>query len=549
LHAAAPSGLSLAVARSPVERFLVPFLLLNVLAATAVYVVLLAPILAGDDYAPAWTDEYGYVLDARSFAANGTLHAARVKEESVSRVFAAGTHGPAYILLQGTLARVAGDPVALSLWPNVVALALALVLVLAFPATLAERLAIVLLLLLHFAVFLYAFTWMVESVQVPFAVGATLLLVSLYRAPRDSAVFRRRLVAWIVLLLVLSTFRATYALWALGLLPLARDRRELVRHALLTAAVVVAATLAMQVLSAPNPYWPLSRAVALLRSGEVATPLAMLARNVAVNARRYFVDETQGQVFYLAMKWLVVVLGVALAVGAVRRRDRLALAAVLILGAHLTLLFGLYDAHTWREHRHLAPAFYALTIVLVLDGWRRTTAVLYVVLVLLFPFVVAYATRRIIPERRFVAAQLAEQSGLRAALAQLADVVEADADGPVTVLHAKGFYRNLSVFPLALPVRSAAGRPIRYTANLGATPDWRRFGRIAIDYALAPPELAPRPGWRLVARNEYFALYDVRPAGGAGAGARGTPRSSAGASSSRLASSPRSPRSAARSPS
>jgi hypothetical protein len=168
------SVIAASVSRPLAERWLVPFLLLNIAAVVLTYVWLLVPVLRDGGYQPAWTDEYGYVLDARSFAQNGTLHAARVKEEGVSRLFEASTHCPAYILLQGGLALFA-DPVALSVWPNLVVLGISFLLILLYPVPLAQRLWIVLLLLLHFAVFLYAFTWMVETYQLLFAVGASLL--------------------------------------------------------------------------------------------------------------------------------------------------------------------------------------------------------------------------------------------------------------------------------------------------------------------------------------------------------------------------------------
>ena len=63
-------------------------------------------------------------------------------------------------------------------------LGLALLLILVYPLPLVQRLGIVVLLLLHFAVFLYAFTWMVEIYQVLFAVAASLLLVD--AAPQRS---------------------------------------------------------------------------------------------------------------------------------------------------------------------------------------------------------------------------------------------------------------------------------------------------------------------------------------------------------------------------
>ncbi len=535
------------MARPRAERLLVPFLLLNLAVLALVYASLLVPILRDGRYMPAWTDEYGYVLDARSFAANGTLHAARVKEERVARLGEAGTHGPAYIVLQGTIARLAGDPVETSLWPNLVALLVAFALVLVFPIPLAQRLAIVVLLLLHFAVLLYALTWMVESYQVTFAVAATLLLVSLYRTDRarDPGRFRTRLAAFVLLLLALSLFRVTYALWAVGLVPLARDRRELVRLLVLAAAVVGVAVVVTGLVSAPNPHWPLSRATRALAAGRLAEPLALLAGNLATNVQRYF-GAGAAPAFYVVMKYVVVLLGGAALVQALRRGDRLLLAACLVLGAHLALLLLLYDAHSWREHRHLAPAFYALVIALVVSGERLLCAALYLVELALLPGVYGYATGRIVAERRWVAEQWVAHEEQLAMLGRIAHVVPDDGERPVTILHAKELYRNLSLVPLALPVRSAGGRPIRYTGNLGATPDWQRFGRIPIDYVLAPAEAKPRPGWVPVLADPNVVLYRVpRPFAGAAPG--GSPRTSAGASQTRLRSSPSSSSNAARS--
>ncbi|MBY0278633.1 hypothetical protein K2Z84_25145 [Candidatus Binatia bacterium] len=510
------------------ERVETLFLLLNLAALAALYAWLLVPILRDGAYMPAWTDEYGYVLDARSFAANGTLHAARVKEERVSRAFEASTHGPAYILLQGGIARAFGDPVAISLWPNVVALAFAMVLVLAaFPLERSQRLWIAVLLLLHFAVLLYALTWMVETYQVLFAIVASLLLTTLYRSERASRRFRATLVGYGLLLLVLSTFRVSYALWALGLIPLARDRRELLRFGALSLLLLVAGIGIMQQLSASNPNWPLSRAAAALSRGDAAGAMALVLHNVTENAQRYLIGETQGLRFYVAMKYAVLAIGLVLLVGGVRRDDRLALATCMILAAHLALLLLLYDAVSWREHRHLAPVFYLAIVALVAGRQRSATYALYVLMLLLLPEVVGYAHARILPERQWMARQWGAAGPARAALAELAQLDGREGGGPITVLHAQGFYRNLSLFPLAVPVTNHAGRPIRYTGNLGRTPDTMRFGRLPIDYVLLPPGAAPEPGWTLVHEDRFYVLYDLRSASGAGTGSSPSPRSSA----------------------
>jgi hypothetical protein len=380
---------------------------------------------------------------------------------------------------------------------------------------------------------------------VAFAVAASVLLVTLHRTDRASHRFRATLAAYAVLLLVLSAFRVSYALWALGLVPLARDRRELVRFAALALLMVVLGIGLMRELSASNPNWPLSRAAAALSRGDAGAALALVVQNVGVNLQRYFVGETQGLRFYLVMKYVVVATGVVLLVAGVRRGDRLALGACAILAAHLVLLVLLYDATTWREHRHLAPVFYLTTIALVAGRLRIATIALYAVLLALFPEVVGYAHARILPERQWMARQWGGSEEARAALGELAALDGRDGAGPITVLHAQGFYRNMSVFPLAVPVTNHAGRPIRYTGNLGRTPDTKRFGRLPIDYVLLPPGAQPEPGWRLVREDRFFVLYDLRPASGAGASP--SPRSSASDRCMRFASLPSSSSSAARS--
>jgi len=503
------------VSRPRAERFLVPFLLLNVAGLLLVYASLLVPILRDGGYMPAWTDEHGYVLDARSFASSGSLHAARIKEERVGRLGAAGPHGPGYAALQGGVARLAGDPVETSLWPNVVALGVALALVLVFPLPLAQRLAIVVLLLLNFVVLLYALTWMVETYQVPFAVLATLLLVSLHRVARarKRVGFRALLGVFVTVVLVLSVFRVSYALWVLGLLPLARDRRELGRLLVLATVVVGVAVAASALVTASYPYWPASRAAELLAQGRAADGLALLWQNLLENTTRYFAGEKQGPVFYAAMKYVVVLLGAAALVQAVRRGERLLLGVCLVLGAHLVLLLVLYDAHSWREHRHLAPPFYALVIALVVSRENALLTALYVAELVLLPSVHGYATSRLVGERRWVAAQWEAHQDAVASLGRIADVVTGDGTRPITILHAKSLAANLSLLPLALPVRSAAGVPIRYTGNLGATPDWRRFGLLPIDYVLAPADRPPGPGWEPVLTDRNVTLYRAAPAG------------------------------------
>jgi hypothetical protein len=148
-------------------------------------------------------------------------------------------------------------------------------------------------------------------------------------------------------------------------------------------------------------------------------------------------------------------------------------------------------------------------------------------MLLLLPEVVGYAHARILPERQWMARQWGAAGPARAALAELAQLDGREGGGPITVLHAQGFYRNLSLFPLAVPVTNHAGRPIRYTGNLGRTPDTMRFGRLPIDYVLLPPGAAPEPGWTLVHEDRFYVLYDLRSASGAGTGSSPSPRSSA----------------------
>lgn len=101
---------------------------------------------------------------------------------------------------------------------NIIAILIAVGLVLATRMDLVKRLVIVALLLSYPVVLRYVFTFMTEPYHVLFAVTATLFMLKLYEAEPGSQRFQMLLTGFVVLLLTLSVFRITYALWTLALI-------------------------------------------------------------------------------------------------------------------------------------------------------------------------------------------------------------------------------------------------------------------------------------------------------------------------------------------
>ncbi|HEX9801032.1 MAG TPA: hypothetical protein VGC00_12780 [Thermoanaerobaculia bacterium] len=141
------------------------------------------------------------------------------------------------------------------------------------------------------------------------------------------------------------------------------------------------------------------------------------------------------------------------------RRDRLLVAGGLVGGAHLAAVLLLYDAFDWRGHRVLAPAFYAMVLLMLVAAERE-------------------------------------------AWSRLAEHLAVAPGGTVHLAYSSRFFHERQAVRLMMPVRTADGRPIRYSTSLVRRDGLRRRHRLPIELALLPADEPP---------GRFEVLADERP--------------------------------------
>jgi hypothetical protein len=474
-------------------RALVAALLaMHLLALAVLYVRPALELAGGRAYAPVLSDEHSYVAEARSFAENGTLHGVFLFEEQSSRLGGFGSHGFAYALVYGAALRAAHGDLAAPIWLHLAALAGAIALVATGPLEPWARALYLAITLGHFVVLRYAFTYMTEALHVLGSVLATTLLVGVLRRAEAAAESGReelsatRITLFVATLGALSLFRVTYLLWSLPLVLAGRSRRRTQRLAAAVAGLLGVGVAEKLWLLAPYPYGFLSR----LRDGGGGWPERLTAwgDHLRFNFERFFTETREGPVPYLVYSYLFVLLaGWLLAVG-VARRDRLLVAGGLVGGAHLAAVLLLYDAFDWRGHRVLAPAFYAMVLLTLAAGRRRAAVAIYLLTLAALPFAVVRHLEPRVAERLERGAAFERATDERAAWSRLAEHLAAAPGGTVHLAYSSRFFRERQAVRLMMPVRTADGRPIRYSTSIERRDGLRRWHRLPIELALVPAD-------------------------------------------------------------
>jgi hypothetical protein len=490
------------------EQLWLIFVLVNIIAVVSVYISLLYPIYSSRAYAPSLSDELGYYLKAKSFVVNHSVASPVLMEENVSKRWDLGFHGFMYTVLYGTLGRLLGlDSLTIITSHILLLLAAFLLIGLFWKFTAAQKATAILFILSYFVVFMYTFTYMMEISQVLLTVLATLFLLTLYGRDNNAGHRLPLMLGFLACLFVLSFFRISYMLFAVCLIPLARNRKQLLIFIAGFALVFGATFLLTRSFIARYPYGFMARLMPAVQSGDIPRAVQLVIDNIAQNLDELFVSETKGLFFYTAFKYWIVGVALLFLLLGVWKKDRLLLSGGLIGALHLVFLFCFYDAYDWREHRGLAPVYYAFVLILVFRKQRFAILVTYLLLAISFPEVHHRVKNKIVREHTRVAVKERRSTGMVLAVGDLKQQLKGTGE-VVTVLLSRDLKKRYPFLPLILPVKNESGRRIRYTYNQTKDPHhlWRR---IRVDYILAQKRWK-RDDKGLKLKNRWYLLYELR---------------------------------------
>ncbi|MCX7846950.1 MAG: hypothetical protein N2595_02815 [bacterium] len=458
-------------------------------------------------YAPVGSDEYHYLLEAKSAYYNGAWHTPFTFWERVARVGDFGFHGFLYNALHGTVARLLGYRPLWIVLTNVALLACALmVLLLSGTMPLPRALLACASILICFAVPVYTFTFMQENIHVLIAIVAWVLL---YKMAAQRAGEHAWTYGYYALIAAATLLRPQWALWAVAPLPLARSVCEGVLYLLLAIAAPLYAYVSMYVFCAAYPLhnWFFQEALDILRTRGIAALLPAAWARFSRNVHQYFIAYRIGFADFW-VKYVFVGLLAYVIVAAWRYRQRVMAAVALTALVNLLVLWGAFDAMWWTDHRMLCASFVLMLLAVGAYGHAGARWAVLLALLILLPDTLK-VTREHIAERHRLG-QLTKQWHERvAALEALSQVITNQE--MTTVLVSSKLYQHYDVVLPALPVRNGAGFPIRYTVNLYHPNDLQRFGLLNVQYALVAEPVEGNE-YELVRQTPYYYLYRFRNA-------------------------------------
>lgn len=436
---------------SKLYRYIVYLLLISI---SAIYIFWAWTAKGG--LLPVWSDEFFYYLNTRNFYENSTLRAALTYTGKGSLVFQADSHGFAYPLLHGTVAKLIGFHQLNIPFTNLFFVALTVVFILLRKElNSAQKGTIAVGLMTYLIIPLNTFTFIQESLQLFISVTAACLLVDIYKT-RDP----RKIVLYLFLLIIAGLFRNLWLFWIAGLLPLARNRKELGGWLFLLLTATATAFLISKLFwdSFPGYFTAMTRA---LGAGHIGTALLSLVSHFWSNVVSYAIGELNKPLPYYPVKLAIAGAAGALAYLAYLRRKPIYLACTVIAAINLGLLFLAYDAWDWREIRSMSPILYLFLVVVVTEKERFLSLFALVFMVATFPFVFRL-TGQYLNERKLQAAnyKLAMENNMGYGSIAVA------ADGVRCPLILFGYIPPDNALDILLvPLKTPSGKQIRYAVN------------------------------------------------------------------------------------
>lgn len=189
--------------------------------------------LIADKYEPWTTDEWFYYIEAKAISAHNLYTPPASFDGNTSYIGDFGFHGISYAIKDGWLAKLffqAEDPP--MVWINFLTCMSMLALILLYkPFSLNTRLKIALVVATHYVLYQFTLSYMQETIQFLFAILALRILNLLYNGPHEST--SKYLYYYLILLIIAITFRASWFIWGLGLLPLAKNYKDFTKWMLL----------------------------------------------------------------------------------------------------------------------------------------------------------------------------------------------------------------------------------------------------------------------------------------------------------------------------
>jgi hypothetical protein len=436
-------------------------------------------------YHPVWSDEFFYYINAYSFVENNTLKAALTYSGEGSVLFGADAHGFGYPLLHGSIAKIFGWHNLNFVITNVVFLASSIFMIWCIKSiTFIQKLWISVYILLFPFFSLYAFTYMQEILHILIAIILSVCIYLIYNKEKNIVYIG----LFVLTIFIAGVFRGLWLFWLIGLIPLAKDKKQMILYFLLLGFGIITSLVFTKLLTEPVPNY-FSSLMDLLKNGEIKKMSLSVFNNFFKNVQSYFFSIQNGIVYFF-MKIATIGAVLFFTFIAFRTKSKLNISLALIGLSNFFLLFLLYDAYDWREIRTMSPLFYFYILFIVLETKGFVKYIQIGCLVLIFAFNIK-TSKQWIAERNVI--DLVTTKKERMVYNDISKKIVA----PSVVL--VDYQPNDYTWDLLnLPVKNSNNQPIRYIVQ------YYDVNKTKYDYILKRPNIDTLSN--KIIDTEYYVL-------------------------------------------
>lgn len=405
---------------------------------------------------PFWNDEYGYFLDAQSFALNDHWVSATLMNNELSGWGEFGTHGPGYFIIYGAWLKLFPDSQHLA-FPYLHLSTLfigSLILWFSIDKSDYKRWLMILLFVSNAVFAILTYTYMVETIQGLFSIIMGLLLLKIYERPKQQP---SQLALYIILIFILSIIRATWVFWLVGLLPLAKTMRQFIINTILCILGICVGFVLFKLSHAPYPAGFLPHFTQALKEQDTLHALVLFWEHLLENLYTYF-RYVYSPHYFIIKYWIVVGSFILFWYG-YKHQQRLVIATALIVFVSWLNIMLFYSAVEGRDLRVLAAPFFLALFVTVLKLPKQLSLACLLLQLCFFPFV-WQDTNRFVKIRQGMFQLKQENKQFEGALLSIKNFVDAEQN---KVMLAGEYIRHGEIIPLLLPLQSNQKTPIIYS--------------------------------------------------------------------------------------
>jgi len=282
-------------------------------------------------------DQRFYYMEAKAISAYNIYQAPLSLDGNTSAIGNFGTHGGSYAIIDGWLSKLfchTQDP-PLVFINFLICMAMLLLIILFKPFSLNTRLKIALLVATHHVLLSFTLTYFQETIHFLWAVLAARTLYLLYLQPKNF--YNINLFYYLLLIMIAITFRYSWFVWGLGLLPLATGFNNFIKYLLIAAGLFFFGIFVAKYIYAPYPYYDNN---ALIKTSSLLNYLFNLWNNVIHNLKTFLILDERPAI--ICTRYLFISLLVVNSWYAIVKRNKFTIASSLIAWGYFFALLTFY---------------------------------------------------------------------------------------------------------------------------------------------------------------------------------------------------------------